>query len=165
MTVGVGTEKGQGVVSQEGKSPLGVSPDSSLIRPVPVISGAMVATVDDILRIVRSNPFIDGVGYFIEITTTKPVPKGAEEKLTERIQEAFCAHAQVTVEGDDVLGLDFHEHIFTQGEGADEDMEELEHLLKHVEANYGIDHLCIEFQFDFERARKAQKHLDELLKP
>ena len=37
----------------------------------------MVATVEDILDIIRSNPFIDGVGYFVEITTSEPVPQGA----------------------------------------------------------------------------------------
>jgi hypothetical protein len=35
----------------------------------------------------------------------------------------------------------------------------------HVESKWGIDHLCIEFQFDLARARDAQKELDELLKP
>src|SRR5688572_12422407 len=103
-----------------------VSPVPTFIGAAPVIPDAMVASVEDILRIVRSNPFIDGVGYFIEITTTKPVAKGTETELTDRIQEAFCAHAQATLEGDDVLGLDFHEHIFTQGEGSEEDLEELE---------------------------------------
>jgi hypothetical protein len=125
----------------------------------------MVTTVGDILSIVRSNPFIDGVGYFIEITTTKDLPKGAEKDVTKRMQEVFCEHATATVEGTDVLGLDFHEHIFTQGEGAEEDLEALEGILRHVEAKWGIDHLCIEFQFDMERARNAKKELDELLKP
>ena len=125
----------------------------------------MVATVEDILRIVRSNPFIDGVGYFIEVTTTKKLPKTAEKDLTSRMQEAFCEHAQATLEGEDVVGLDFHEHIFTQGEGAEDDLEALEHILRHVESKWGIDHLCIELQFDLQRARDAQKELDELLKP
>jgi hypothetical protein len=125
----------------------------------------MVATVDDILEIVRNNPFIDGVGYFVEVTTAKPVPPGGVRKLEDRIKKAFCDHAQVTMEGEDVLGLDFHEHIFTQGEGSDEDLEALEAILRHVESKWGIDHLCIEFQFDLARARDAQKELDELLKP
>jgi hypothetical protein len=125
----------------------------------------MVATIEDILRIVRSNPFIDGVGYFIEVTASKKLPKTAEKDITAKMQEAFCEHAQATIEGEDVLGLDFHEHIFTQGEGAEEDLEALEHILRHVEAKWGIDHLCIELQFDLARARDAQKELDELLKP
>ncbi|MEK6976647.1 MAG: hypothetical protein AABY18_09945 [Candidatus Thermoplasmatota archaeon] len=125
----------------------------------------MVTTVEDILRIVRSNPFIDGVGYFIEITASKKLPKGAEKDLTTRMQEAFCEHAQATIEGDDVLGLDFHEHIFTQGDGSEEDLEALEGVLRHIESKWGIDHLCIEFQFDLARARNAKKELDELLKP
>ena len=125
----------------------------------------MVATIEDILRIVRSNPFIDGVGYFIEVTASKKLPKTAEKDLTAKMQEAFCEHAQATIEGEDVLGLDFHEHIFTQGEGAEEDLEALEHILRHIETKWGIDHLCIELQFDLARARDAQKELDELLKP
>ena len=125
----------------------------------------MVATINDILEIVRSNPFIDGVGYFVEITTTQPVPKGDVPKLTEKMRDAFCEHAQVTLEGEDVLGLDFHEHIFTQGDDADEDLQALADILHHVERRYGVDHLCIEFQFDFSRAREAKKELDELLKP
>lgn len=125
----------------------------------------MVATINDILEIVRSNPFIDGVGYFIEATTSKPVPAKDLPKLTERMQGAFCDHAQATLEGDDVLGLDFHEHIFTQGEGADEELEALADVLHHVERTYGIDHLCIELQFDLGRARKAKNEMDALLKP
>ena len=125
----------------------------------------MVATVDDILEIVRNNPFIDGVGYFIEVTASKKLPKTAEKEVTNRMQEAFCEHAQATIEGDDVLGLDFHEHIFTQGEGAEEDLEALAGILHHVETTYGIDHLCIELQFDLGRARQSQKQVDELLKP
>jgi len=125
----------------------------------------MVATIGEILQIVRSNPFIDGIGYFIEVTTAKPLQPTAAKDLTRRIQDSFCAHAQASVEGDDVLGLDFHEHIFTQGDEAEDDLEALEALLKHIEAAYGIEHLCIEFQFDFGRARKAKTQLDELLKP
>ncbi len=125
----------------------------------------MVTTVDDMLEVVRSNPFIDGVGYFIEITTSQPVPAGDVTGLTERMRDAFCEHAQVSLEGKDVLGLDFHEHIFTQGEGADDDMEALAHMLRHIERTYGIDHLCIELQFDLSRAREAKKEIDELLKP
>jgi hypothetical protein len=125
----------------------------------------MVATIDDILEIVRSNPFIDGVGYFVEATTTKPVPQKDLTGLTGRMQEAFCDHAQATLEGEDVLGLDFHEHIFTQGEGAEEELEALSDILHHVERTYGIDHLCIELQFDLSRAREAKKEIDSLLKP
>lgn len=125
----------------------------------------MVATIEDILRIVKSNPFIDGVGYFVEVTASKKLPKTAEKDLTAKMQEAFCEHAQATIEGEDVLGLDFHEHIFTQGEGSEEDLEALEHILRHIESKWGIDHLCIELQFDLARARDAQKELDELLKP
>jgi len=125
----------------------------------------MVATVDEILQIVRSNPFIDGIGYFIEVTTIEPVPGKTAEDLSERMQEEFCMHAQVTIEGDNVLGFDFHEHIFTQGEDADRIMTSLEGLLKHVEREFGLDHLCIEFQFDLKRARRARLEVDDLLKP
>lgn len=125
----------------------------------------MVATVEDILDIIRSNPFIDGVGYFIEITTSEPVPSSDIPELTDKMREAFCAHAQVTLEGEDVLGLDFHEHIFTQGEGAEQDLQALTKILRRVEKDYGIDHLCIELQFDMGRARRTQKEIDELLKP
>ncbi len=125
----------------------------------------MVATVDEILQIVRSNPFIDGIGYFIEITTADPVPARAVDELTRTLQDAFCAHAQVTQEGEDVIGLDFHEHIFTRGEGSDHDMRALERILKTVEMDFGIEHLCIELQFDLGRAKSARKELDELLKP
>ena len=125
----------------------------------------MVANIDEILRIVRSNPYIDGIGYFIEITTQKPVTQAGIKSLNHQMRETFCAHAQVSLEGEDVLGLDFHEHIFTQGEGAEEDLEALEHILRHIESKWGIDHLCIELQFDLARARDAQKELDELLKP
>jgi microsomal dipeptidase-like Zn-dependent dipeptidase len=125
----------------------------------------MVATVEDILDIIRSNPFIDGVGYFIEITASEPVPPSDIPELTDRMREAFCAHAQVTLEGEDVLGLDFHEHIFTQGEGAEQDLVALTKILRKIEKDYGIDHLCIELQFDMGRARRTQKEIDELLKP
>ncbi len=125
----------------------------------------MVATVDEILQIVRSNPFIDGIGYFIEVTTSEEVSADQVKDLNRRIQEGFCAHAQVSLEGEDVLGLDFHEHIFTQGEGAEGDVESVGRLLKHIEATYGIEHLCIELQFDLGRAREAKKHVDELLRP
>ncbi len=85
--------------------------------------------------------------------------------MTDRVRAAFCAHSQVSVEGEDVLGLDFHEHIYTQGENAEEDLAAVEKILRHIEATYGIDHLCIELQFDLARARTAKKHMDELLKP
>ena len=125
----------------------------------------MVATVDEIVNIVRSNPFIDGIGYFIEVTTAEEVDDAATKDLTKRVQDAFCAHAQVTREGDDVLGLDFHEHIFTHGDGAEDDLKALQTVLRYVEATYGIEHLCIELQFDLGRAKKAKKQVDELLRP
>lgn len=125
----------------------------------------MVANVEEILRIVRSNPFIDGIGYFVEVTTSKPVAQAGLKTLNHQMRETFCAHAQASLEGEDVLGLDFHEHIFTQGEGAEQDLEGLERILKTIEQKYGVEHLCIEFQFDLGRARKAKKEIDELLKP
>lgn len=125
----------------------------------------MVANIDEILRIVRSNPYIDGIGYFIEITTQKPVTQAGLKALNTQMRDTFCAHAQVSLEGEDVLGLDFHEHIFTQGDGADQDMQGLERMLKSIEQKYGLDHLCMEFQFDMGRAKKAKKEIDELLKP
>ncbi len=125
----------------------------------------MVTTVDDILEIVRSNPFIDGVGYFIEVTTSKPVPERDLTKLNQKIRHHFCAHAHATLDGEDVLGLDFHEHIFTQGDGSDDALNGLAEILHHIEHTYGVDHLCIEFQFDLSRARDTRKHIDQLLKP
>jgi hypothetical protein len=126
---------------------------------------AMVATVDEILQIVRANPFIDGIGYFVEATTIEPVPKNVVEELTGRMQQDFCAHAQATLESGNVLGFDFHEHIFTQGEDAEHYLQAVEALLRRVERDFGLDHLCIEFQFDLKRARKARHEVDELLKP
>jgi hypothetical protein len=134
------------------------------LKRVPRV-GNMVATVDDILETIRNNPFIDGVGYFIEITTSKKVPSAHVPKLTDRMRDSFCAHAQVTLEGDDVLGLDFHEHIFTQGDGSKEDLSALAKILRGIDQDYGIDHLCIEFQFALGRARRVQTEIDELLKP
>ena len=125
----------------------------------------MVASADEILDIVRSNPFIDGIGYFIEVTTVDPVPQKAARALTERMQEDFCPHAQATLEGDHVLGFDFHEHVATKGGDGEAHIQALEALLKHVELEYGMDHLCIEFQFDLHSARKAAHEMDELLKP
>lgn len=125
----------------------------------------MVATVDEILQVVRSNPFIDGIGYFIEVTTVDPVPSKATGELSDMLRDAFCEHAQVNHEGDNVLGLDFHEHIFTRGEEAQHDLRAVERVLKTIEMDFGIDHLCIEFQFDLQRARNAKREMDELLKP
>lgn len=125
----------------------------------------MVANVDEILQIVRSNPFIDGIGYFIEVTTIRSVPAKAAQAMTERMQEEFCLHAQVTQEGDNIVGFDFHEHIFTQGDDSERTMASLQRLLAHVEQEFGIDHLCIEFQFDMKRARRARLEVDDLLRP
>ena len=125
----------------------------------------MVATVDDLFEVIRSNPFIDGVGYFVEVTTSRPVPQRDADDLSERMQSDFCPHSQASLDGDNVLGLDFHEHILTQGEDASHYMSALEALLRSIEREYGIDHLCIEFQFDMTRAKKARLELDELLKP
>ena len=125
----------------------------------------MVTTVDEILQIVRANPFIDGIGYFIEVTTVDPVPPPAVDDLTSMVQDAFCAHAQVTQEAEEIIGLDFHEHIFTRGQGSEHDMRALERVLKTIEMDFGIDHLCIEFQFDFLRAKSVKREMDELLRP
>ena len=64
-----------------------------------------------------------------------------------------------------MLGLDFHEHILTQGEDAEFYMTSLEMLLRSIERDHGIEHICMEFQFDFARAKTAKTELDELLKP
>jgi len=125
----------------------------------------MVATVDEMLQIVRSNPFIDGIGYFIEVTTAEPASPAFVKELTKVMHDGFCQHAQVSIEGEDVIGLDFHEHIFTQGDDSDRDLSALEKVLKMIEAKAGIDHLCIELQFDMGRAREAKKELDQLLRP
>lgn len=125
----------------------------------------MVATIDEMFQVIKSNPFIDGIGYFVEVTTQEPVPKEGVERISKRMLEDFCDHSQATLEGENVLGLDFHEHILTQGEDADHYMASLESLLRTVEMHYGIDHLCIEFQFDFTRAKAARRTMDELLQP
>lgn len=125
----------------------------------------MVASIDDILLTVRSNPFIDGVGYFIEITTYNPVPYPVPKEITKRMQMDFCPQSQVTVEGENVLGLDFHDHIYTKGPDGEEQLLSLHKLLKYVEQQFGIDHMCMEFQFDLSSARKARVEVDELLQP
>lgn len=125
----------------------------------------MVATVQDLLGIVRSNPFIDGIGYFIEVTTSKSLAGADLAPINAKMQEHFCAHAHASLDGEDVLGLDFHEHIFTQGEGSKEALVGLAEVLRLVEAKHGIDHLCVEFQFDMERARATQSQVDHLLQP
>jgi glutaredoxin len=125
----------------------------------------MVATIDELFRVVRSNPFIDGLGYFVEVTTRRQIGEADVERLTARMQDDFCPHSQATLEGDNVLGLDFHEHILTQGDDAEHYMHSLEALLRSVERDHGVEHLCIELQFDFLRARKAATELDELLRP
>jgi glutaredoxin len=125
----------------------------------------MVSSVDGLFGNIRANPFIDGVGYFVEVTTDQPVKESDAERLTEKMQHDFCPHSQATLEGDTVLGLDFHEHILTQGEDSEHYMTSLEALLRGIERDFGVEHLCIEFQFDFSRAKKAQLQLDELLRP
>jgi hypothetical protein len=125
----------------------------------------MVATVDEILQVVRSNPFIDGIGYFVEVTTVQPVPLDRLDEITVRMQEDFCLHAQASQEGEHVIGLDFHEHIGAHGEDAEYYLGAVEALLKSIEREFGVDHLCIEFQFDLSRARKARSEVDELLQP
>lgn len=125
----------------------------------------MVASIDEMFQVIQSNPFIDGIGYFVEITTQKEVPQAGLETLTEKMQQNFCDHSQATLEGENVLGLDFHEHILTQGEDAEHFLSALEILMRGIERDFGIDHMCIEFQFDFTRAKHAQKELDELLRP
>lgn len=140
----------------------------TILNAYPSLSGrriAMVGTIDELFQVIRANPFIDGVGYFVEVTTREPVPERAIEALTMRMQDDFCAHSQASLEGTNVLGLDFHEHILTQGEDSEHFITALEVLLRHVEREYGVDHLCIEFQFDFTRARQARHELDELLRP
>lgn len=125
----------------------------------------MVSSIDDLFRTVRANPFIDGVGYFVEVTTAKEIHACEVDTITERMQHDFCPHAQATLDGGSVLGLDFHEHILTQGEDAEFYLASLEALLRSIERDFGIEHICMEFQFDFTRAKKAQTELDELLKP
>lgn len=125
----------------------------------------MVATIDEIMQTVRSNPFIDGIGYFIEVTTTRPVPRSYLAGLTERMQQDFCMHSQASQEGDHVIGLDFHEHIYTQGEDGEYYLAAVEALLKEIERRFGVDHLCIEFQFDFSQAQRARAEVDDLLQP
>ncbi len=125
----------------------------------------MVASIDEIMHVVRSNPFIDGIGYFVEVTTVDPVASAAVDDITERMRMDFCEHSQSTLEGEHVLGLDFHEHVFTGGEEGEYYLASMEALLKSIEMEFGIAHLCIEFQFDFSGARKARTEVDELLQP
>lgn len=125
----------------------------------------MVASIDEIMQVVESNPYIDGIGYFIEVTTERAVPGDRVAEVTRRMQDDFCVHSQASQEGDFVLGLDFHEHITADGDEAEYYLGRMEALLKHLEMEYGIDHLCMEFQFDLGRARKARREVDELLQP
>ncbi len=125
----------------------------------------MVASIDEIMHVVRSNPFIDGIGYFVEVTTVEAVGRGAVEEITETMRTDFCEHSKATLEGEHVLGLDFHEHVFTGGDEGEYYLASMESLLKSVEMEFGIAHLCIEFQFDFSGARKARTEVDELLQP
>lgn len=125
----------------------------------------MVATIDDLMAVVRANPFIDGIGYFIEVTTHRPVNNAELDHIVEHMRADFCEHCQASMDGDNVLGLDFHEHIFTEGDDGEYFLSALETLLKEIERNHGIAHLCIELQFDFTRAQHAQSQVDELLQP
>ena len=125
----------------------------------------MVASIEEIMAVVRSNPFIDGIGYFVEVTTVQPVPAHAVDDLTDRMQEEFCVHSQASQEGEHVLGLDFHEHIAAHGEEGEHYLANVQELLKSIERGYGIEHLCMEFQFDLGRARQARSQVDELLQP
>lgn len=125
----------------------------------------MVASIDELMAVVRANPFIDGIGYFIEVTTMRPVHAADLDRIEEHMRADFCEHCQASLEGDNILGLDFHEHIFTGGEDGEYFVAALETLLKEVERNHGIAHLCIEFQFDFTRAQHAQNQVDDLLQP
>ncbi|MGB0653032.1 MAG: hypothetical protein ACPGQL_07505 [Thermoplasmatota archaeon] len=125
----------------------------------------MVATVEELLSIVRLNPYIDGIGYFIEVTTLETVNAAGIKRLNDHMRRDFSPRGQVSLEGDMILGLDFHDHIPTQGDGREQDLEALRGMLEYVELNFGIDHLCIEFQFDIASAREAQVNVDELLQP
>ncbi len=125
----------------------------------------MVATVDELLQIVATNPFIDGIGYFIEVTTKEPVDNRLMDELNGKVQHAFCDSSQVTNEGGLVLGFDFHDHLPTQGEEGQYTLDTVRHVLNTVDDRVGIDHLCIEFQFDMARAKRAQTQMDELLQP
>jgi hypothetical protein len=125
----------------------------------------MVASITELMSVVRANPFIDGIGYFVEVTTTQEMAPEDVSRTVEHMRADFCEHCEVTMEGEKVLGLDLHEHIFTSGPDGQYFLAALENLLKEIERDHGIDHICVEFQFDFARAKKAQSQVDELLQP
>lgn len=125
----------------------------------------LVSSVSELFTIIRANPFIDGLGYFIEIETERPVSDSDVAQLSEALSHDFCEHSSASLDGPHVLGLDFHEHIVTKGDDGKYFLESMERRLLQVEESFGILHLCIEFQFDFGAAKKQVAQLDELLRP
>ncbi|MGB1698288.1 MAG: hypothetical protein ACPHK8_07805, partial [Thermoplasmatota archaeon] len=107
----------------------------------------MVSSVNDLFATIRGNPFIDGLGYFVELETSKPVTADDVAQLTEQMQFDFCQHAKAELDGSHVLGLDFHDHVETIGADAKYYLQAMERILLGVEAKFGITHLCVEFQF------------------
>lgn len=126
---------------------------------------SLVSSVSELFTIIRANPFIDGLGYFVEIETVRPVSDDDVAQLSEALSHDFCEHSSASLDGPHVLGLDFHEHIVTKGDDGKYFLESMERRLLQVEASFGISHLCIEFQFDFGAAKKQVAELDELLRP
>lgn len=123
----------------------------------------MVQSVSELFQIIRANPSIDGLGYFVEVETESAFADADLDAWTAFMQHHFCEHAQATSEGNQVLGLDFHDHILRSEDQIF--MQSMEQMLKEIEARFGIKHLCVEFQFDFAVAKKNQDVLDELLQP
>ncbi len=125
----------------------------------------MVSSIDELLQTIRLNPYIDGVGYFIEVTTQRPVDGPALSDLQGKMEHAFCDQAEVTAEDPHVLGLDFHDHLPTQGDEGRFAMDAVADMLHFVDQRFAIDHLCVEFQFDLGRAKRAKVQVDDLLQP
>lgn len=130
-----------------------------------LLAHVVVSSVNDLFATIRGNPFIDGLGYFVELETTEPVSGEDVAKLTEQMQFDFCQHAKAELDGPHVLGLDFHDHVETIGEDAKYYLHAMERILLAVESKFGISHLCVEFQFNFEAAKQQETKLDELLRP
>lgn len=116
------------------------------------------------MQILHTSPFIEGVGYFMEVTTTRGFSPEEMAAWDAMVKENVCGHSSVTSEVDNGLGLDFHEHIPLR-DPEDKTMEFVEHMLLSIEASHGIDHLCVEFQFNLARAKATDAQIQDLLQP
>lgn len=117
-----------------------------------------------ILEAARAIPYVDGLGYFFHVTTTKPIPREDVKGIQDAMRKAFCEHCVATLEGDDVLGLDFHEEIYSEGRFASKHWIDLNSIIAGIEQKFGIDAFCVELQFNLKAARLAQEQVKELVR-